>query len=116
MRKWYDEEYFFEIEVLSVSKDDRTKNHCRNGEEKGDIYTCGYGCPVNSQGEGICSKAMTLLFPLMEAVRSGGDLVNLGGESRYVKELFCPDGVVKFRLSASRTGCDNFHRGGYYKE
>ncbi len=40
------------------------------------------------------------LFPIMEAVRSGGDLRNLGGFERYTMEFDCPDGIVRFRIEA----------------
>ena len=79
MKKWYDEEYEFEIEVTGFLRGDHTEHYCRNGEEIGDKYTCTYGCPVNKDGQGICSKTMMMLYPFMEAVRSGGDLENLGG-------------------------------------
>ena len=53
MKKWYDEEYEWEIEVIGFNKDnEETERFCRNGEEVGDKYTCTYGCPVNSQGQG----------------------------------------------------------------
>ncbi len=74
MKKWYDEEYEWEIEVIGFLRSDHTERYCRNGEEIGDKYTCTYGCPVNQDGQGICSKVMTVMFPIMEAVRSGGDL------------------------------------------
>lgn len=78
MRKWYDEEYEFQVEVTGYLRGDHTEHLCRNGEEIGDKYRCTYGCPVNADGYGICSKTMMMLYPLMEAVRSGGDLENLG--------------------------------------
>ena len=56
MKKWYNEEYEFEIEVTGFLRGDHTERYCRNGEEIGDKYTCTYGCPVNAQGCGICSK------------------------------------------------------------
>ena len=68
----------------------------------GDKYSCTYGCPVNEQGYGICSKTMMMLYPLMEAVRSGGDLRNVGGSDKYVKDIVCPDGCVLFRLTAKK--------------
>ena len=71
MKKWYDEEYEWRIEVIGYLRGDGPERYCRNGEEIGDVYTCTYGCPVNAQGQGICSKAMLLMFPVMEAVRSG---------------------------------------------
>lgn len=116
MKKWYDEEYAFTIEVVGFLRGDKTEHYCRNGEEIGDVYHCGYGCPVNGQGHGICSKAMMLLFPLMDAVRSGGDLRNLGGDGQYTKTVVCPDGCVIFRLTATPSGHDNFHTGGYWKD
>ena len=114
MKKWYDEEYEFEIEVTGFLHGDRTERYCRNGEEIGDKYTCAYGCPVNADGQGICSKVMTVMFPLMEAVRSGGDLTNVGGDDKYSKDIVCPDGCVMFRLKAKNLGNENFHSGGFY--
>ena len=92
MKKWYNEEYEFEIEVTGFLRGDHTEHYCRNGEEVGDQYTCTYGCPVNKDGE------------------------NLGGSSRYVKDIVCPDGCVMFRLTATPLGNENFHKGGFWKE
>ena len=111
MKKWYQEEYEFEIEVIGFLRGDRPEGYCRNGEEIGDKYTCTYGCPVNAAGQGICSKVMLLFFPLMEAVRSGGDLENVGGDSKYSKVVVCPDGCVIFRLTAKKLGNENFYKG-----
>lgn len=110
MKKWYDEEYKFTVEVTGYLRGDSPVNYCRNGEEIGDRYECTYGCPVNADGEGICSKTMTALFPLMEAVRSGGDLRNVGGDDKYTKTVVCPDGCVIFRLTATPTGNENFFK------
>ena len=63
MKKWYDEEYEFQVEVTGFLRGDHTERYCRNGEEVGDRYTCTYGCPVNQDGQGICSKAMLPRFP-----------------------------------------------------
>ena len=87
MKKWYEEEYKFEVEVIGFLRSDHTEHYCRNGEEIGDQYTCTYGCPVNDQGQGICSKLMMVLFPIMEAVRSGGDLENIA----VLSSLRCSD-------------------------
>ncbi|HNX64474.1 MAG TPA: TIGR04076 family protein [Oscillospiraceae bacterium] len=114
MKKWYDEEYEWEIEVTGFLRGDRTEHYCRNGEEIGDKYTCTYGCPVNKDGQGICSKVMLIMFPIMEAVRSGGDLENIGGSGKYVKDVVCPDGCVMFRLTAKRLGNENFHKGKFF--
>ena len=35
MKKWYDEEYEFDIEVTGFLRSDRTERYCRNGEEIG---------------------------------------------------------------------------------
>jgi len=87
MRKWYDMEYEWEIKVIGFLRRDHTERYCRNGEEVGDKYTCTYGCPVNANGQGICSKSMMLMFPIMEAVRSGGNLESIRGTSKYSEDL-----------------------------
>ena len=114
MKKWYDEEYEWKIEVIGFLRGDHTERYCRNGEEVGDVYTCTYGCPVNAQGYGICSKAMLQMFPIMEAVRSGGDLTRIGGSGPYTKDVVCPDGNVIFRLTATKTGNENFFKGTFF--
>ena len=114
MKKWYAEEYDWEIEVIGFLRGNQTERYCRNGEEIGDKYTCTYGCPVNADGQGICSKVMMMMFPTMEAVRSGGDLKNIGGNSRYSKEIVCPDGNVIFRLTAKKLGNKNFYQGDFF--
>jgi TIGR04076 family protein len=116
MKKWYDEEYEFQIEVTGFLRGDHTEHYCRNGEEIGDKYTCTYGCPVNADGQGICSKTIMMLYPIMEAVRSGGDLENIGGSGKYVKDIVCPDGCVMFRLTAKPLGNENFHKGRFWQE
>lgn len=83
---------------------------------KGDRYTCTYGCPVNAQGQGICPKLMMIMFPVMEAVRSGRNLENIGGSGKYVKDIVCPDGCVMFRLTAKKLGNENFYKGKFYEE
>ena len=107
-------EYGFTVEVTGFLHGDTTEHYCRNGEEIGDKYTCTYGCPVNQDGCGICSKTMMMLYPLMEAVRSGGDLENVGGDSKYTKTVVCPDGCVIFKLTAKPLGNENFHKGGFW--
>lgn len=32
MKKWYDEEYDFEIEVIGFLRGDKTERYCRNGK------------------------------------------------------------------------------------
>lgn len=110
MKKWFDEEYEWEIDVVGYLRGNKAERYCRNGEEIGDKYTCTYGCPVNKDGQGICSKTMTVMFPIMESVRSGGDLENIGGDSKYSKVVVCPDGCVMFRMTAKKIGDKNFHK------
>lgn len=113
MKKWYDEEYEWKIEVIGFLRGNTTEHYCRNGEEIGDKYKCTYGCPVNAEGHGICSKVMMLMFPIMEAIRSGGNLENIGGSSKYTKEIVCPDGCVIFKLTASPLNNKNFLRANF---
>lgn len=114
MKKWYDEEYEFIIEVIGFIRSDHTERYCRNGEEIGDKYTCTYGCPVNKEGYGICSKVMMIIFPIMEAVRSGGNLINIGGNEQYSKDIVCPDGCVIFNLKAKKLRNENFYTGKFF--
>lgn len=62
----------------------------------------------------ITLKVMMMMFPIMEAVRSGGDLENIGGSSKYSKELVCPDGCVIFRMTAKKLGKENFYKGKFF--
>ena len=57
MKKWYAEEYAFEIEVIGFLRGNKTQGYCLNGEEVGDKYTCTYGCPVNADGEGSVPRS-----------------------------------------------------------
>ena len=50
----------------------------------------------------------------MEAVRSGGDLKNIGGSSQYCKDIVCADGCVLFRLTAKPLGKENFYTGNFW--
>ena len=47
---------------------------------------------------------MMMLYPIMEAVRSGGDLENMGEDSKYSKVIMCSDGCVLFRITAKSSG------------
>ena len=54
------------------------------------------------------------MFPIMEAVRSGGDLENIGGNGKYTKDIVCPDGCVLFRMKAKKLGNENFFKGKFW--
>jgi uncharacterized repeat protein (TIGR04076 family) len=97
VRKWYQEDWRFTLSVLRVGAQGRAEE-CRLGFEQGDTFECTYECP-----DGFCPKALMKVFPLMEAVRSGGDLRNLGGSGAAEMVFVCPDGVVQFRLVGERT-------------
>ena len=116
MKKWYNEEYNFTVEVTGFLRGDHTEHLCRNGEEIGDKYICTYGCPVNEQGYGICSKMMQILYGDMQAVRSGGNLTLVGGTEANVKDYVCPDGCVCFRMTVEKTGAENFYKDKYYQD
>lgn len=53
---------------------------------------------------------MMIMFPIMEAVRSGGDLDKIGGSNKYTKEIVCPDGCVVFKMTAKELGNVNFYK------
>lgn len=55
-----------------------------------------------------------MLYPIMEAVRSGGDLENIGGDSKYSKVVMCPDGCVLFRITAKPLENKNFFKGNFF--
>lgn len=59
---------------------------------------------------------MTMLYSIMEAVRSGGDLHKVGGEDKYAKTIVCPDGCVMFRLTVMPLGNQNFFEGKFYED
>ena len=54
---------------------------------------------------------MMVLYPIMEAIRSGGDLENIGGDGKYSKVVVCPDGCVMFRITAKPLGNPNPFKG-----
>ncbi len=98
MKRFIAEDVAFTLTVVG-GKTNGGALDCRNGHEIGDQYVCEYGCPAD-----FCQKCMCKAFPLMEAVRAGGDLRLLGGDSRDAITFCCPDGVVMFRLEATRKG------------
>ncbi len=52
MKKWYHEEYEFQIEVIGFLRGDHTEQYCRNGEEIGDTYTCNLWLPCQRSWAG----------------------------------------------------------------
>jgi len=93
MKKWYDEDWHFTIEVVRVGKENKAEE-CRLGLEPGDRFECTFETP-----NGFCPTTFLKLFPVLEVVRCGGDLRNLGASSPTEANLICPDGAVLFRVS-----------------
>ena len=56
MKKWFNEEYKFEVEVIGYLSGEGCENYCRNGEEIGDKYCCTYGCPSTRKGTVYAQK------------------------------------------------------------
>jgi uncharacterized repeat protein (TIGR04076 family) len=96
MKKWYEEDWRFKIEVLQVGKQNKAEE-CRLGLEPGDTFECAYGTPA-----GFCPTAFIKIFPAMEAIRCEGDLRNLGGSGPGEIAFLCPDGAVRLRLTGLR--------------
>jgi uncharacterized repeat protein (TIGR04076 family) len=96
MKQWYEEEWRFRIEVLQVGKENRAQE-CRLGLEPGDSFDCAYGTPPE-----FCPTSFIKIFPVLEAVRCGGDLRYLGGAGPGEITFDCPDGVVRFRLTGQQ--------------
>ena len=97
MKRFIKEDFTFQITVIDGKKNSKGVIDCRNGHEIGDTYCCQYGCPAD-----FCQKSMLKAFPLMEAIRAGGDLRNLGGDSATSIRFCCPDGVVAFQMDAEK--------------
>ena len=95
MKKWYHEDWRFEIEVLRVGQENRA-TECRLGLEPGDTFECQYETPA-----GFCPTSFFKIFPALEVVRCGGDLRNLGGQGPCEIKFICPDGVVLFRVTGA---------------
>ncbi|MBQ7347581.1 MAG: TIGR04076 family protein [Clostridia bacterium] len=93
MKRFIKENTSFKITVVNGKKNPNGVIDCRNGHEIGDTYHCEYGCPAE-----FCQKSMLKVFPIMEAARADGNLINLGGDSPTSIKFCCPDGVVTFRL------------------
>lgn len=90
MRRWMEEDWAFEITVLSSHA-----GNCRLGMEQGDSFSFAYGCPAD-----FCPRTMIEVFTWCEVVRCGGDFLARGSREKYAMEFDCPCHVVRFRLEA----------------
>ena len=97
MKKWYEEDWRFKIEVIRVGKKNNAEE-CRLGLEPGDVFECTFETPA-----GFCPTAFIKIFPSMEIVRCEGDLRLLGGCGPAEMNFLCPDGAVLFRISGEKT-------------
>ncbi len=96
MKPWYPEDWQFTVTVLRVGKENSPRE-CRQGLEPGDTFQCEYGCPAD-----LCQPALLKLFPVFEALRSGGDMRNMGSALPAEVDVVCPDGAVWFRVQGKK--------------
>ena len=96
MKRWYQEDWSFNIEVLRVGKANRAEE-CRLGLEPGDTFECTFETPA-----GFCPTSFIKIFPAMETVRCEGDLRNLGSQAPTEINFVCPDGAVMFKLTGKK--------------
>ena len=96
MEKWYQEDWRFKIEILKVGVNNNPRN-CRLGFEPGDVFESEYETPA-----GFCPTSFIEIFPVMELVRNGGDLRNMGRDGVSSISFLCPDGIVRFNLTVER--------------
>jgi uncharacterized repeat protein (TIGR04076 family) len=92
MKRWYDEDWNFIISVVKVGEKDLAEE-CRLGFEPGDEFCCQYETPA-----GFCPNAFIQIHPLLEIIRCGGDLRNLGSDQPCETKVACPDGAVWFKI------------------
>jgi len=97
MKRWYQEEWEFEIEVLQVGESDKPEE-CRLGLEPGDKFTGNYGTPND-----FCPTSFIKVFPTLEIIRCNGDLRYQGSSDRHDIKVICPDGVVLFEIRGQKT-------------
>lgn len=90
MKRWVVEDWSFELVVIDGKAAD-----CRLGMEKGDRFSFSYECPA-----GMCPRVMTELFTWCEVIRCGGDFTYRGERTKYMMNLTCPCGSIRFNLKA----------------
>jgi uncharacterized repeat protein (TIGR04076 family) len=98
MKKWYQEDWHFKMDVVAVGNTNKAEE-CRLGLEPGDSFTCDYETPG-----GFCPSTFIKIFPVMEIMRCEGDLRCLGANEQNQMDFICPDGVVRFRISGIKQG------------
>ncbi|MBU7013376.1 MAG: TIGR04076 family protein [Theionarchaea archaeon] len=87
--KLWKEPIKFEVEILEVA------SACRAQHEKGQTFTFDWNTP-----KGICGESFAGMYPILFALRTGGDMQMLGSPNRNSRVYTCPSRVVKFRITA----------------
>lgn len=101
-----DRETGFRLEVISVN--DRglpPERVCRAGHSLGQRWNLGWNTP-----EGLCGEVYVSIYPLLFALRTGGDVRRLGSSSPGQRIYTCPSRVVTFLLSVERENPDSIDR------
>jgi uncharacterized repeat protein (TIGR04076 family) len=85
--KWF-EPMRFEIAVIEV------KSECRVNHRVGETFRAEYRTPDVP----ICGEAYVGMYPLVYAMRLGGDMRNLGKQNPLETTYTCPSGVVRYQI------------------
>ncbi|MFX0092096.1 MAG: TIGR04076 family protein [Candidatus Hodarchaeota archaeon] len=85
--QWY-EPMRFDIEVIEV------KSACRVDHKTGETFQAEYRTPDKP----ICSEAYIGMYPLLVAMRLGGDMRLLGKKKSLEAIYTCPSRVVRFLI------------------
>ena len=92
------EDVRFAVRVVAVG-DGRpaTGELCRAAHKVGQTFEFDWRTP-----EGLCGEAYAAMYPLLFALRVGGDMRGLGSSDRDVRVFTCPSRVVRFEVRAIR--------------
>ena len=96
MKKWYPEDWCFNIEVVRIGTENKAQE-CRLGLEPADTLECTYETPA-----GFCPTSFIKILPSMKVMRCNGDVRNLGGSGPCETTFVRPDGAVLFKLTGER--------------
>ncbi|MBU7024413.1 MAG: TIGR04076 family protein [Theionarchaea archaeon] len=79
----------FEVEIVEVA------SACRAEHKKGQTFTFDWNTP-----QGVCGESFVGMYPLLFALRVGGDMQMLGSPDKNMRVYTCPSRVVKFKIAA----------------
>lgn len=74
-----------------------TDKLCRAAHKVGQTFEFDWRTP-----EGLCGEAYAAIYPLLFAMRVGGDMRQLGSPERDVRRFTCPSRMVRFEVHAVR--------------